>query len=346
MGLFYLFVFSVFAAPFSIHTLPDGVPLSHAPYGTFESVLSEKARPYQDRLSLIERKVYGLSQLAEDDEVKQAEAVYYIEHVLMGLFQTLLDLPAHEVTPFEREALLYRTVRIYRNVRFHAERLYEFMIRFIDEALPGSTGFQIREELFGISLYTANGRTDKPLTDSERKTLYDKKLSEFLKAGGSLEELWILTPQTLQKTPRLTKLEYVVRPNKEIWVTEGRAGHLLLARGERVESAGQLIILKNAKGIPSLIIVSNSSGNYKPDLLSAEDLVPMLQQKLELDANRILVTKGEPLSLQTAKVILKGRKIEKERIQSKLLETEEQGQFFLTHPFSNEKIDSCVSALL
>lgn len=299
-----------FGANFQLSNVPDGYPAGRpgAPYGSYGSVFGEGARGYDARLETLQMKIHGLSKLANADEVRQAELVYYLEYMLVAMFSSITHA-TEPMSSFEREALLYRVSRLYRDLRVHAERLYETMIRVVDVALPGATGLQQPLELPSTLevLYAPNCRSEKCLTEEERKAIYQKKFQEFLAAGGAAAELTVLNSAWVSAAKDFTRVEYVVRANGEIWITEGKAGHLLLAGGERASAAGQMAFFKDAKGKLIWIAVSNSSGNYKPDLFTAERLAQRLHEELLVPAERIVVTKGEPFSVQTVKVLLKAR---------------------------------------
>ncbi|PIS10931.1 MAG: hypothetical protein COT73_06590, partial [Bdellovibrio sp. CG10_big_fil_rev_8_21_14_0_10_47_8] len=161
-----------------------------------------------------------------------------------------------------------------------------------------------------------NYRSDKKMTAQERKEAYEQKVASFLAEGGSLSEILLLNQVQYDKMGAVSRYEYVELADGRIFVTEGKAGHVLLAQGKTVKSAGQLVFVKNPKGQFSLAIVTNASGNYKPDLLSAELVAKRLSQETGLDSSRVVVTKGEPLSTQSVKILMKGMNFPKDQIKT------------------------------
>jgi hypothetical protein len=93
---------------------------------------------------------------------------------------------------------------------------------------------------------------------------------------------------------------------------------VLLAGGGTVKSAGQFIILKNNSGKATMLILTNASGNFKPDIFSAQETAAKLGAKLRLQPWQIIVTKGEPFSNQAIKVYSKGSHVDKSITQERL----------------------------
>ncbi len=318
---------------FDFNSLPDGYqPGSpNVPSAAYGSAFGETGNNYQNILDRMELKIHGLAKMSKEDEIRQSEAVYYLEHLLIGIQLQLAREKTDQFTQFEREALFFRSVRLYQQLRFHGERLFEHMIRYIDVALPGKTGVQDRKDNPADldSEYAANFRSDKPMTDDERKEAYDKKLKEFLDGGGKFSELAVLTKEWAQSKSGVIQVEYAERKKGEIWITEGKAGHVLLAEGKRVLSAGQILIVKSETGETVMVVVSNASGNYKPDLLSAQLVAERISEILNVPMDSILLTEGEPLSQQTMKVIWKGRGTNPDDVKEELKAIEAKGKQLL-----------------
>jgi hypothetical protein len=230
------------------------------------------------------------------------------------------NTPEGILTDFERSSMLYATVRAYQTVRHNAERLFEDMVRFIDVKIPGPSGLQFRTELKDTldSIYLPNYRSDTSMTADERAAAYVKKLADFKAAGGDISEVKHLTPKVLAEMGEYTRVEYVVRENNEIWISEGNAGHVLLAAGGGSKAAGQIVFLKNNQGQFTMLVVSNSSGNFKPDIFSAQSTADLLAKAVGLTHSRVVVTKGEPVSTQAVKVYSKGLGIAKDQIKERL----------------------------
>ncbi|MEK6706839.1 MAG: hypothetical protein AABZ06_13735 [Bdellovibrionota bacterium] len=325
----------------SLDKIPNGYTDGRigAKYGTYSSTVGPTARPFQMRLIELENKAYGLSLLAKLDPAEQAELVFVLENEIIRLHRDIAELPKEAITDFDRHALLYGTVRTYENIRHHGERLFEDVIRFIDIQLPGPNGQQIRTELRDVlgSIYEPNYRCDEDLTQEERSERYNKRLDEFLKGGGSLGEIKVMDNRYLEELSGYMRVEYVEMESGEVRATTGSAGHILLAQGGKVKSAGQLILVKDSGGNFTFLIVSNASGSYKPDLLSARLLADKLTTRLGLRQEQVIVVKGEPVSSQTVKLYLKGRHEDPAATKRRISELEKYGKEILNRkPLSGE----------
>jgi hypothetical protein len=316
---------------------------SDAKYGSYESVLSDEARDLQTRLINLENRIMGLSKLANEDQVQQSESIFLLEYATLRLNLDVANAPG--ITDFDRESMLYQTTRMYSAVRVHGERLFEDMVRFIDVMLPGPNGGQFRDSArtSAASTYLPNYRIDTLMSEPDRAEAYKKKVEEFKGKGGSLTEIKLFTPELIKTFKDYTRMEYVVRENGDVYVTEGSAGHILLAEGKAVKAAGQLILMRDLKGAFTLAVVSNSSGSFKPDISSAHKLGTRLATLLKIPATQVVVTKGEPLSTQAVKVFSKGLNVAKEEVKARTnrLDTVEA---LLKSPFSKIKAErSCRS---
>lgn len=291
-----------------------------ATYGTYNSVFSENAQNLQKRLFNLENRVMGLSKISMEDPVMQSEAIYLLEAAIMKMNLDVANSSSSQLTGFEKHSMLYATSKLYSYVRTHAERLFEDMVRFIDVKLPGPNGLQFRTELSLTleNIYLPNYRSDIHLTQSQRDHNYQQKVAEFISKGGSLSELKVFSQAEFQKMKSYTRVEYVVRENGELWMTEGTAGHVLLAGGGAVKSAGQFIVLKDHSGRATMLILTNASGNFKPDIFSAQQIADQLGKQLGLEYWQVIVTKGEPFTNQAIKVYSKGAQIDKSITQERL----------------------------
>ncbi len=279
--------------------------------GTYYSVMSPGANPYQAKAIDLENQAYGLAKIANQDPKAQSEKIYLLENQILRLNMDIAAASPDRLTIFERQALLALTAHSYALVRTNAERIFEDMIRFIDIQIPGPSGKQNRTELSDReSMYEANYRVDDNLTQAERDTRYQKHLDAFIQKGGSPKEILTLSTRLVESFKPYTRMEYVWLLDGRIQVTEGNAGHVLLAGGKPVKAAGQIIFLKDPQGKISMMVISNSSGNYKPDMLSVKGMAKALEKKLKVPSELIILTKGEPMSTQAVKVYSKGEGID------------------------------------
>jgi hypothetical protein len=331
-----LVVMTASAGPLKFDSLPEGLPAAreNSEVGVLGSALSDPyAVYYQKLLDLVESKVYGLALTAVETPVSQAEKSYYTESLALGLVRALLN-DKNIKSEFERESLVYRATAIYEDARVNGERIFEVMIRAIDSAKPGTSGIQLPTERHdGNVTYSPNYRFERALTLEEQRDQYGKKLQEFKAAGGDLSEVKIMSPAEIGQLPEKSMVEFVeMASTGEIRFTQGSAGHILMARGEQVTSAGTMLLLKDKAGTPRFIVVSNSSGSYKPDMLPVDMLAEKLGAIMGIPREHILITKGEPTSTQTMKILMKASGVNPEVVKATLAETKANGEAAQANP--------------
>lgn len=316
--------------------IPDGFTKGRtgAPYGTYQSVVNPDARELQNELSTLESKIHALPLfLVGKDQMRTSEILLLIESEIIRLHLQISHQPDQKLSLFERQSFLSQTIRLYRQLRIQDERIYNDMIRFIDVALPGPNGLQIRQDLAdGSSLYQANYRRDTVLTPAEQDQEYKEKLQAFLNQGGQLSEIFELTPQKIAEFPGFAKFEYVQLQDGSVRATFGHAGHILLSGGHPILTAGQMVILKDAHDKLTLLVITNASGSFKPDMTSTENLIKKLQELYHLSATQIVQTFGEPLSSQPLKIYMKALAQPKEDIKNRTQKLEELSKQILFSP--------------
>lgn len=313
---------------------PDGLPAAreNSAIGVLGSAFREpRSIYYQAVLEQLKSKAYGLSHLADLDEIKQAEKIYYLEALTVGVLEKLLNDQSIK-SDFERTALLYEATRVYRDIRQHAERLYEIMIREIDRAKPGTSGIQLPTETSRGVRYAPNYRMERELTIEEQRILYQQKQAEYRAAGGDLSSVKTLSRQTIKELPQISVVEFVEFANGTVLFTDGNAGHILMARGRKVATAGTMLLLKDNTGKVRLAVVSNSSGSFKPDLVSVDEFGHRLIEKLGLGVEELVITKGEPLSPQVVKILMKSRNEDPALIKEKITAIKNSGTRARTEP--------------
>lgn len=308
-----------------VNSLADGIisPRADVASANYNTQYSEVVATQQQQIESIYKKIYGLDQIDSSDFKTKAAAVYLLEHEI-ALF--LQDIPSSKISSFERRSLLYKGVQAYKTLRSSAEQIYDNTLRLIDIALPGPGGPQIRiKSKQRFATYLPNYRSDQPLEFSQKQAFYESKLSKFLSEGGSLNEIKILIDtQVLNDAPGLSTYEYVQLPNGEIRLTKGSAGHLILAEGKMVRAAGNIAIVRDANSKISLLVVSNSSGTFKPDIYSAEQTARKIARLLKVPSERVVVTRGQPFGLQNLEILLKAEYHLKSEIESKLQSLKQQ----------------------
>jgi hypothetical protein len=256
---------------------------------------------------LLEKKAHGLNSTSNvNREIEHAEAIHRLEAAaLKELIDFYQIFRGPLVVGSESWMVEMSLQRAYRLIRVAAERNYEDMIRYIDVRLPGPNGRQAPVSGPQGLLFLPNYRREETLTDSQRAELYRERVERFNLEGGDRSQILDLNPELVNRLGSYTRLEYVWTADGQIRVTDGEAGHIILADGEAVRGAGQLLILKDRTNHPTFAVVSNASGNYKPDLASALALAIELGPRLGLHLSRIVTTSGEPAGVQAVKTYAK-----------------------------------------
>lgn len=317
------------AGPLKFDSLPEGLPAprENSAIGVLGSAIRDPhAVYYQKLLDQVESKVYGLTFVAAESPVSQAEKIYYVESLSLGLVRSIMN-DTRIGNEHEREMLIYRAMKIYGDARFSGERIFEIMIREIDAAKPGTSGIQlptIRDD--GRVVYSPNYRFEHELSQEERTKLFKEKLAEFQKNGGSLDEVKVMNAESIGALPEKSMIEFVQMQNGQIRFTQGSAGHILMARGHDVRFAGTMMIVKDETGRPRMAVVSNSSGSYKPDLMATEDFARRVGQILDIPGEQILITKGEPTTTQTVKILLKATGVDSDVIKKTVGQIKQDGE--------------------
>ena len=304
----------------SISDIPNGYQEIDSGEDLYSSPINSAYRPYQERLLDLEQKVFGLSRLGEAERMKQAQLAYQMEFEILAMHIEIANLKDGVISKFEKDSLLFTTTHLYRNLMATSERLFNDMVRFLDVVLPGPNGPQFREgdNLSDGPYYYPNYRSAEVLSDQQKQDFFDEKLQSFLSEGGSLDEIYKLDQARLNNLGAFTWFEYAQLLNDDIMVTEGKAGHLLLADGKRAKAAGQIVLVKNIEGEVTFAIVTNASGTYKPDILSAQRVALKLQNEFNIASDRIIFSKGEPLSTQIFEMYMKGYGVEKKEAKAKV----------------------------
>ena len=147
-----------------------------------------------------------------------------------------------------------------------------------------------------------------------------------------MKELHKLDAKFLNSLGGYTHLEYVERENGEIWVTEGKAGHVVLAEGKAVKAAGQMVIVKSNKNKISLFVSSNASGSYKPDLMSVKRMVERIATANGIEIDKMQTTQGDPMGTQTISVLLKAKGIDPKVVKVEMKEVKAVAERILKEP--------------
>lgn len=316
--------------------VPHGLPEAQSPFFEIERsgfIAETLQQEYRQLLHRVKDKIYGVQFLGKKDQVRVLEAIYLLEHQVISILQDFYSHRGERLSQIEKDQLVSETLDLYRTLRFQAQFYFEFVIREIDVALPGATGLRIEtvDPTGKKYLYYPNYRSDRFLSRSEQRIALEKKKKQFLDKGGNLDEIFTLDEKALRGFPTFSQLEYVMLESGEIRVTFGKSGHLLLADGKAVRSAGQLVILQSSPGEPDLVIISNASGSYKPRSFAVKDSFSS-ENSLFSKTPKVFV-EGEPLSLQTYKIWMKVRGIDKAVSKQQARALQSQAERILKDPF-------------
>lgn len=306
-------------------------------YGTYFSVFPLNQRKTQEKILEFESLIRGIqisnphsTSEITTETAENAGQLYLLESYCLALMKEIGNDPQS----WNRDALINHLNRLYKEIRILNEKHFENMVRFIDLKFPGPNGLQnkVYSPKYKAVVYSPNYRIDEKLSPDQKIKLYNEKLNAYIQDNGNLDEIKTLTIEYYQSLVGLHRFEYVEMDNGEIFVTQGNAGHILLAKGGRVRAAGQFVILKNDLGETLHFGISNASGSYKPDIYNIELLAQRISQEFQINPNTIVTTKGEPLGLQIVKILLKGLKTEKDTAKNFLAQYKSQSDLILNDP--------------
>lgn len=304
VSLFFILIVQVSLFSSSFNEVNDGFrqdPQGKTIYA-YDNKLPELALSYQEKIIYLKRKVFGLGQ---HQNLKNDQVAAFIPSFEIEILSLYLEISNSNVAKKDIQILQNELIRLYSALRFINEYIFEDTVRVLDVKFPGSNGVQLPEDNKVNKLYHPNYRKEFSLPEAEQAVLFSKMHEKFLASGGSQSEMFLLNLDAVKSFGKTTYLEYVQLQDKSIIATFGKAGHILLARGKPVLAAGQIVILKDNTNTPILIIITNASGSYKPDLLQVSHTANDLINQLGFGPIATVVTKGEPLSSQLLKLLIK-----------------------------------------
>ncbi len=217
-----------------------------------------------------------------------------------------------------------------RNVLRMQERLLEHTIEKLDRNLPGDPARKnwARE---GVDLYRPLFRLSTPKPGQPKpnnRQVMNGMQNDFAEEGGSAKRIHYLGPKTIQKFKGNQLVEWV-QVGSRVRVTDAGAKHPIIAlegknaagnpnsKPKSVRGAGSMKIYWGANGEIAMVVVSNSSGNYKPGIGSTIGVVQKLES-LGIPSRRIVVTTvlpGEPVLL---KLLLKADRLPKDQVKARV----------------------------
>lgn len=289
--------------------LPDGLPKNFQSYGNSNENNSHEGNSLLFVSELLDSKANGFvssNQMPSDEELKN---VYLLEAAIVDTIHQIANSPDFSLSVFDRSRLVYDLSQSYITVRTHAHRMSAWIQEELDRKLPGGTGlrYPVKYENSEECGFLLNCRTDKSVTSDQRKKFYEEKRKKFLASGGDLGEMFRLDLASVSKLSTLERLEYVQREDGDIWVSSGKAGHVLLAEGQPVKAAGQLLLVKSSGGQSVFVVASSGSGSYRPYRFSVDRFRSALSKAIGYPEAEILVTDEEPLAPLLLKLAHKAR---------------------------------------
>ena len=255
------------------------------------------------------------------NDVKVASQLYRLEMASADLILRNSQVKFVDEAKQVEQASLLRA--IHGDVLRLQERVLQHTLDELDRALPGEPH---RDEWArdGIDLYRALLRSGTPDPNAEprpRGEVLDDMLEDFEEGGGTRDQISWLGPKYLKNAVSGELLEWV-QIGERIRLTAAGAKHPIIAdtarsdssrNGTSVRGAGSLKIYKDAQGEVLMVVVSNSSGNYKPGIGSVFGMMKKLEE-LGIPRDRLLETTvlpGEPVLF---KLLLKSKKLSKDAI--------------------------------
>lgn len=319
------------------------VDTEEQPYGVYESVLPEDLHALQTRLNAINRKTAGLlgQTLGENAPLTKLEAAEYVYLLEYEIARVQLDISALEhslegLHAAEFTALDYRAISLFEQLQHQKSGLFHDMIRYLDEKKPGPNGLQVPvgTSSDGLSkIYAPNYRSSEPLSESQKKEFYLAKLNEA-KAKGFDAAKDVLVLEHLEQLTRqagVVSYEFVeMAGSNELRLTQTSAGHLVLAEGKNVLSAGQIAAVVGENGDLLMLLISPASGTYKPDPVSAVFLKTRLQTQFRIPSYKLVTGTGEPFSTQIVKLYMKADSVNDSVIKQKVQAMEGLAQRLLS----------------
>ena len=259
------------------------------------------------------------------NDVKVASQLYRLEMASADLL-----LRNSQVAFNDTVQQIHQTSRlraIHADILRLQERVLEHTLDELDRELPGEPHRDswARE---GIDLYRAllrAGTPDPNAPERERSDILDEMNEDFVAEGGKPDQINWLGPKYIKKATSGELIEWV-QIGERIRLTSAGAKHPIIAdsarsdaseNGTSVRGAGSLKIYKDAAGEVLMVVVSNSSGNYKPGIGSVFGMVQKLEE-LGIPRDKLIETTvlpGEPVLF---KLLLKSKKVPKATINDRV----------------------------
>ncbi len=258
-------------------------------------------------------------------DVKVASQLYRLEMASADLILRNSQVKFTDKAQQTQQASLLRA--IHGDILRLQERVLEHTLDELDRNLPGEPHRDgwARE---GIDLYRAllrAGTPDPNAPPRPRGEVLDDMRDDFIAEGGSPDQISWLGPKYLENAVSGELLEWV-QIGERIRLTAAGAKHPIIAdsarsdssrNGTSVRGAGSLKIYKDARGEVLMVVVSNSSGNYKPGIGSVFGMMKKLEE-LGIPRDRLIETMvlpGEPVLF---KLLLKSKKVPKDKINDRV----------------------------
>ena len=248
----------------------------------------------------------GLEHSLRTNDVAVAETLYGMERQAMHLLEESSRIAfgavaIKDTVQDDLRSLMQRILRL-------EERVQDHTLEVLERVLPGEPG-QRAWARSRRDLYRPLYRRDTPQPGQAQKTpavAQAEMESSFAIKGGTVKDFHWLNAKTLRGLASGTLAEWVQHGKSSIRLTTADAKHPVIAKGRSVRGAGSMKIVKADNGEILAVVVSNSSGNFKPGIGATEGPIQKMV-KLGIAEDRILVTKIIPAEPQLVQLLLKSK---------------------------------------
>jgi hypothetical protein len=255
---------------------------------------------------------------------RYAAAMLQVEHELVNLLDYVGS--ATHLPREEREVALGRLRALISQLAWNYNSVLTEMRARQETNRPGSTGRTVaqpeRHPNGPRDLYVPSFHSDRSFSRAERRRLYEQLRDEHRQQHPDEKRPYFsLNRQSLKEIKHGELLEWVAMPGGQLRLTRN-AKHVVTAGGHDVASAGSLKIfwdqeaLKEGKRVPALVLVSNWSGTYQPDMSSVHRTMVRRLRHLGISVDRIVLVPNMPTESKTFEAMLGARGFPKAKTRS------------------------------
>lgn len=244
-----------------------------------------------------------------------AADLFLLEHNLVNLLTYVPN--AKGLTDAQKQQVTSEVRSLLGQVQWNYRSLLEEMRNRTEKSSPGTSGTTLVEPTTNgdgtaNDVYYPSFKGTTKLTKAEQARRYEALRQKHEEKYPGEKPHFRLNKSTLDGIQSGELLEWVETPGGQIRVTRN-AKHAVVAGGRQVRSAGALKIFwgKGASGKqePVLVLVSNWSGTYQPDMGSVAGSMMSRLRTLGVPQDRIVITPAMPLEPKVYEVLLASRKV-------------------------------------